>query len=142
MSEINKGHVTPDKTYIYTCHNCGGKNPDCPYCYALNTKRIIEEMQKGAKGQRYYALLKAFLSVEGKAIYDAAAKIRADNGKALIYDVGYLSLRFGLNFKATCEWLNECGFMRSGMYELAMQHLKVKDIYAEARKMWPELEDK
>lgn len=137
MTTINKGHLTEDKAYIYTCHNCAGQNPDCPYCYGLNTERILAEMKKGAQGQRYYALLKAFLSVQGQAMVQKARDIQqAQGGKLLVYDIGYLSLHFGLNLKATWEWLSEAGVVASGSYEFALGHLKVRDIYALARRKY------
>jgi hypothetical protein len=134
MSVINKGRIEGFK-YCYKCHNCDGTQAECVYCYALDTQRIKQEI-KTARGQRYYALLKAFLSVEGEAICKKLLWIKKSRGRVLLFDVGYLSLLFGLNFKATCEWLEEANLVTSGIYELAMKHLTVKEIYEEARNRW------
>lgn len=130
---IAKGITQPDGTYIYTCLKCGGKGGDCPDCYGLDTERILAAMKEGARGERYYALLKAFLSVNGKAITDEGKRIYAERDSLRPIDMGYISLKFGLNFKATVEWLEETRVMRSGVYE-KVKHFKVKDIYDAARK--------
>lgn len=103
------GHAHEDGSYEYTCGLCGGQgsNASCPWCYGLNVKRISEEMRKGARGQRYYSLLKAHLSITGKAIVDECKRLKAEQGKITPVEIAYLSVKFGLNFKATWEWLEE-----------------------------------
>lgn len=146
---VAQGETLPDGTYIWECNKCEG-NPDCDWCYGLDANRIIEEMNKGARGQRYYALLKAFLSVHGKGMVDFANTLRENNGKMSPAALGAVSLKFGLNFKATCEWLEETRVIRTGAYVHIMgsrwrqpdgssKKIAVKDIYAAARERWPEL---
>lgn len=130
---VAQGKTLEDGTYIWTCNKCED-NPNCDWCYGLDTTRIIEEMTKGARGQRYYALLKAFLSVKGKAITDEGKRIYAERGGLNTVDMGYISLKFGLNFKATVEWLEETRVMRTGNVYEKVKHFKVKDIYEAARK--------
>lgn len=122
MMIVAKGQTLPDGTYLWTCNKCGGSNNlDCDWCYGLNLPRIQEEMQKGARGQRYYALLKAFLSSEGKRMVDFARTLAEENGKLSPVAVGWVSLSFGLNFKATCEWLEETHVIRAGAYTHIME---------------------
>jgi hypothetical protein len=134
--KVAQGKTMDDGTYIWECNKCeGNNNPACDWCYGLNTERIIEEMQKGARGQRYYALLKAFLSVQGKAMVDYAKSL--DN-KLRVVDLGQISLKFGLNFKATVEWLEETRVIRSGSYDrFKRSGLKVTDVMEATRQEYP-----
>ncbi|MGB1286100.1 MAG: hypothetical protein ACPG7F_06170 [Aggregatilineales bacterium] len=113
MMAVAKGRTLPDGTYIYTCGNCGGvgwhaSGDTCNHCYALDYAQITEAI-KSARGQRYYALLKAALSISGKAIVHCANAIKNENkwGKLRFVDLGYIALRFNLNLKSTIEWLEE-----------------------------------
>jgi hypothetical protein len=148
---VAKGVTHADGTYVWTCNKCNGRvmqvGYPCDWCYSLDTDRIIEEMNKGARGQRYYALLKAFLSVKGKDMVDFCRTLHGPTGKLSPAAVGWVALTFGLNFKATCEWLEETGSIRSGAYERIMEsHLylpdgttkqvKVRDILDAAREKW------
>jgi hypothetical protein len=141
---VAKGITQPDGTYLWQCNKCNERNPDCDWCYGLNTSRIIEEMNKGARGQRYYALLKAFLSVSGKAMVDCAHSTHEPDGKMSPVGVGFVALKFGLNFKATCEWLEETHCIRAGAYDYIMsgnltqvdgtkKRVQVRDIYDAVR---------
>lgn len=141
--KVAQGKTLSDGTYIWECNKCeGNNNPDCDWCYGLDEKRIAEEMAKGAQGQRYYALLKAFLSINGKALADFARDLKAQRGGSLrVIDFGYISLRFGLNFKATVEWLEETHVIRSGAYsQINRSKLKVADIYSAAAQEYELLE--
>jgi len=136
-----KGVSSTDGTYIYTCGKCNGyglyRGDVCDWCYNLDTTRIIEEIKKGARGQRYYSLLKAFLSVNGKAIVDEHRRIKCENGKVVVVDIGYISLKFGLNLKATWEWLEETQCVYSGTYNhFTESKLKVSDVYKAAREKY------
>lgn len=147
MKPVAKGQSYPDGTYVYTCGTCNGAgfvgdNHDCPDCYGLNVEKIVEQIQKGARGQRYYGLLKAFLSVRGKEIVSGFWTIKARDGKVTPVDIGYLSLKYGLNLKATWEWLEECRCVHSGMYEhFGSSGIKVRDVYEAAREKYPDLRE-
>lgn len=145
---VAQGKTQPDGLYIWECNKCeGNHNPNCDWCYGLDTTRIIEEMTKGARGQRYYALLKAFLSVNGKAMVEFAKTLRGEDGGYSPAGIGWVSIKFGLNFKATCEWLEETNVLRAGWYDRVMdvrirtpdgktKRLQVKDILDAARQRY------
>jgi hypothetical protein len=130
--KLASGKTLSDGTYEWQCNKCEG-NPECDWCYALDMARIVEEMNKGARGQRYYALLKAFLSINGKAIHDFAISLKEQRGSLRVIDLGYVALNFDLNFKATVEWLEETHVIRAGAYsQISRSKLKVADILAAA----------
>lgn len=137
--DVAKGYITPDKRYIYVCSKCDGtgryRNNDCDWCYNLDLDVLRAEI-KTARGKRYYALLKAILSRVGKPIVDTANKIHDETGKLTPIDIGYLSLWFDLNFKATCEWLEEAQIIPHGMHDRIRQNVKVGDLYALAREKY------
>lgn len=137
-----KGQRQPDGTYIYTCGKCHGRdgNQDCDWCYGLNLDRIVEEMQKGARGQRYYSLLKAHLSITGKEIVDEWQRLKEEKDALRAADIGYLSLKFRLNFKATWEWLEENWLVNVSYDRFAESALTVREVYEETRRLYPELE--
>lgn len=116
--KVAKGQIQLDNMYIYTCGNCNGvgffSNEVCPHCYNLDYERLTQEF-KTARGSRYYALLKAILSVSGKAIADEFIDLKSTHGKLSPVQMGYLTLRFGMNFTALGEWLEECRLIPSGM---------------------------
>lgn len=138
MSEnmLRKGKTAPDGTYTYKC-GCCFEIPSCPYCYGGDLDKCREAI-KTARGQVYYGLLKTILSHVGKQMYDEAKNWQ---GKLAVVDLGYISLKYGLNFKATCEWLEETCVLPTGIYDRIMDgsRLKVKDIYAAAREKYPEV---
>ena len=82
---VAQGQVMPDGRYIYTCGSCYGTGYHrrtgvrCPDYYDLGIARITNAL-KTARGARYYALLKALLSVRGKEIRDEALRIQAAQG--------------------------------------------------------------
>lgn len=152
---VAKGVTQKGGVYVWTCNKCNGTGESaagfCTWCYGLDTERIIEEMNKGAKGQRYYALLKAFLSVKGKEIVDFAKPLGGDNRGFAPAAVGLVSLKFGLNFKATAEWLEETSVLNSGWYwRVMLKHItlpdgksrrvQVQDILEAARQKWPDFQ--
>lgn len=145
---VAQGKTLSDGTYLWECNKCEG-NPECNWCYGLDTDRIVDEMKKGAKGQRYYALLKAVLSVRGKEMVDFAKTMRQENGGFSPAGIGVVSLKFGLNFKATAEWLEETSILPSGWYERVMDSrvrlpdgkvykMRVKYILDAAQKLQPD----
>jgi hypothetical protein len=135
-----KGKTLDDGTYVYKCGKCYGRGKyhgeTCDWCYALDIQRIVEEMKKGARGQRYYSLLKAFLSVNGKAMVEECHRIAQEQQKVTPVDIGYLSLKFGLNFKATWEWLEETHCLRTTYHLFEDSGKKVRDVYALAREKY------
>lgn len=142
---VAKGKTLEDGTYLYTCGHCNGTgrvgDTVCNWCYALDTDAVLAAMREGARGQRYYGLLKAYLSVKGKEIVDEARRIRHERGSFTPVELGYLHVMFGLNFKATVEWLEETGVIRSGIYEaFTNSGYKVRDFVAKAKERYPELE--
>lgn len=145
MSEqVAKGRTLEDGTYLFTCGHCNGagqRDGDvCSWCYGLDTDRILAAMRDGTRGQRYYGLLKAYLSVKGKTICDEAQRLKRERGGTLtLVELGYIHLKYGLNFKATVEWLEETSCIRSGTYDLYIENRwKVKDIVAAARERYPD----
>jgi hypothetical protein len=137
-----QGRTLEDGSYIYVCGLCRGRgnNAECPWCYGLNFDRIVEEMRKGARGQRYYSLLKAHLSITGKAMVDECKRLRTELGAITPVEIAYLSVKFKLNFKATWEWLEETRCLRTS-YDSVVLGFKVKEIVAAAREKYPELNE-
>lgn len=132
-ARVGKGQSRPDGSYDYICAACRDSGvvdgSECVWCYGKDADRILDEMHKGARGQRYYALLKAYLSVKGRDIVAAAQWMHGGEHKLTVIDLGHLHLRFGLNFKALTEWLEECGVIRSGVYDrLKANGVRIKDI--------------
>lgn len=138
-----KGKTQPDGTYLFTCGTCGGKahtdkSIECAWCYGGDVARIATEL-KTARGQRYYGLLKSFLRERGKAMVDELRRLQAErDGTITPVEVGYVSLKFNLNFKATWEWLHETHCIRYAYEDLDFKYT-VKRVYAAARERYPEL---
>jgi hypothetical protein len=130
----------PDGSYVYICGRCSGvgywRGRLCTDCYNLDLAPIRAELA-GARGQRYYALLKAFLSLIGKDMVDEAKRVKVECGHITPPDVGYISLAFGLNFKATWEWLEETCVIRTSWSAFEDSGLKVRDVYRVAREHHP-----
>lgn len=125
---VAKGQWIPDQGYIYTCANCGGSgfnaNEPCCHCYGLDIPVLMEQFAT-ARGQRYYALLKAILSVQGKAIVDDVLSIKTASGKVLLSDIIGLFIKWQWprnRWKPFVEWLEETYTVRPGLYE------RLKDI--------------
>lgn len=145
---VAKGKIQPDGNYKYRCGQCGGSGQyagrTCSHCYDLNLPKLLEEFEL-ARGERYYAILKAILSLQGKAIIDEAKRISASNpsGKLVVIDLGYLCIKFGFGqrMKPLVEWLEEGQVIPYGSYErLHHRAPKVSVIIAEARLAHPELD--
>lgn len=133
-SMLRKGKTLLDGTYVYTC-GCDYKNPACAYCYGHDLAKCQEAI-KTSRGEVYYGLLKTILSHVGKAMVDETKALRAHQNKLSAVDIGYISLKYGLNYKATCEWLEETQMLPAGTHEriTEMRDYSVKCIYSEARK--------
>lgn len=135
---VAKGKSSPDGTYIYTCGTCDGRG--CTDCYGGDTEKILAAMNAGARGQHYYALLKAFLSVKGRAMVESFHRVKAENGGTITpVDLGYITSLHGLNFKATVEWLEETGCVRVGTHRQIIESrgLTVRRIMDAARDKYP-----
>lgn len=140
---IAKGQIQPDYAYQYTCGHCSGvgfllsTGKICPHCYNLDLPRLLEAFQT-ARGSRYYALLKAILSIQGKAICDRYLEIYAERGNHwIVIDYGRLVLEFGWGkrMKPLAEWLEECRLIPTGTYEKIRERgPKIGDIIAGAQR--------
>jgi hypothetical protein len=137
---VARGHIEPDKTYVYTCGRCRGRgavNAElCTDCYNGKLDRLLVEFAV-ARGERYYALLKSILRIQGRDIYLEASRIRDAKEKFTPFDLGTLMLKFHWpenRMKPLAEWLEETQFMPTGMYShLQEQRFKVKDAMSWAR---------
>lgn len=135
INQLRKGYINPDKTYIYRC-GCGFRNPECPYCYGNDLARCKTAI-KTARGSVYYGLLKTILGHIGKTMYDHEQRIEREEGDFTVADIGYLSIVYDLNFKATCEWLEEVYAINSGTYDRIKDcGIKVGAILKKAREVW------
>lgn len=135
VNQLRKGHINPDKTYVYRC-GCGFGDPECPYCYGNDLARCKTAI-KTARGSVYYGLLKTILGYIGKTIFDDEQRIERERGDFTVADIGYLSLVHDLNFKATCEWLEETGAICTGTYDRLMDlGIRVRDVLKKARETW------
>jgi len=126
---IAKGQRQTDGSYIYTCGNCDGvgffSDKACPHCYNLNYDELLIQF-KTARGERYYAILKAILSIKGKAIVDRAEEYKSkhSNGKMSVADCFHLLMdfKFPLNrFKPLVEWLEETRTIKTGSFRRIQQ---------------------
>jgi hypothetical protein len=133
MNEVAKGQWDKDRGYLYTCGNCNGRGQVrgevCDHCYALDYDALMYAFRV-ARGSRYYALLKAILSIKGKEIYDTARQIKANTDKIVIADLFALLVQFQFppnRMKPLVEWLEETQVCPSGAYErLKERGLKIR----------------
>jgi len=127
---VAKGQIQSDNSYQYTCGNCKGighfmdsktgEYEDCTHCYNLDYDKLLEAFRL-ARGERYYAILKAILSLKGKAIADSAIVRRNANAniKLTIADLLHLLMEFNFprnRFKPLVEWLEETRTLPIGVY--------------------------
>lgn len=137
---INQGHIADDYRYHYTCRQCEGwhgANSACSHCYNGDTDRLLVEFAT-ARGERYYALLKAILVIQGQNICEAMQQIRDENSDRFTpVDLAGLVLAFGWpenRMKPLAEWLEECQFIPAGMYEyLKDKGMKPSDVIRAAK---------
>lgn len=127
--EVAKGKSLEDGTYIYTCGKCGGGSATCDWCYGGDFIKVRDALKQGRRGQTYYSLLKEFLRIAGKAMVSEFAALP----KHTPVSVGYIALRFGLNYKATWEWLSEC-YQCKPYRDPKEYGWKVADVYEAVRK--------
>lgn len=92
----------------------------------------LTEKLKVTRGKGYYTVLKAILAQVGPQIAADAEAIKAANGgKFTVYNVGCLAVKYDLNFKATCEWLEESRVLPAGTYDrLKERGLKAREVFA------------
>lgn len=85
---------------------------------------------KTARGKGYYTILKQILSECGeKIVVDAKELASQQGGKLKVIDIATLANKYDLNYKATCEWLEECKVLPCGAYErLKDRGLKARDV--------------
>lgn len=143
---VAKGQIQPDGSYKYRCGQCGGSGQyagrTCSHCYNLDLPKLLEEFEL-ARGERYYAILKAILFLIGKDIIDEAKRITQAQGKFTPVDIAYLCLkfRFKRRFKPMAEWLEESQIIRAGTYEnLKDMGFSVSDLLARAELKYGPLE--
>lgn len=95
---------------------------------------LIAELNT-ARGQRYGRLLRQVLMYIGPAITADCERFKAETGTVTPVNLGQLMLRYGLSFKATCEFLEEARCLPTGTYEkLKRDGPKVRDVLDAARK--------
>lgn len=128
MTSIGKGKWSPETGYKYTCKNCDGTgviidakrgDVECCHCYGLDIPRLKAEF-KLARGARYYALWKAILSIEGKAMVEAVKARKKPDGTFTPADLFIVFMQFELpinRWKPFVEWLEETYAVSPGIYE-------------------------
>jgi hypothetical protein len=125
---VAKGVWNPETGYEYTCGKCHGTGDWhgylCDHCYGVLQPdaqwNAIMSAFKTAKGERYYALWKAALSLRGKEIVDAVLEIKAERGKVTIADIFHLMVKFDwprMRAKPFFEWLEETTMLPTGTYD-------------------------
>lgn len=78
----------------------------------------LTEKLKVTRGKGYYTVLGAILTEVGQQMIADANAIKAENGgKFTVYNVGCLAVKYDLNFKATCEWLEQSRVLPVGTYD-------------------------
>ena len=77
----------------------------------------LTDKLKVTRGKGYYTVLKAILAAIGPQIAADARAIVAENGEFSPYNIGCLAVKYNLNFKATCEWLEESQVLPVGTYD-------------------------
>jgi hypothetical protein len=92
------------------------------------TTALPQTPERPLRGKAYYDHLKVLLGIVGSSL---AAEARLTEALTPV-TVGILALRYGLNYKACCEWLEECRILPAGTYDRIADGLKIKDILTEA----------
>jgi hypothetical protein len=152
MMPVAKGYIDNSCTYHYTCGNCKGighfmdsktgKYEVCTHCYDLDYAKLIDAFRL-ARGEQYYAILKAILSLKGKDIHDRVWEIGEARGKyrerfdgiqvpvITVADMLHLLMEFQFpqnRFKPLVEWLEECRFVPTGTHDkIRRSNFKVRD---------------
>lgn len=102
----------------------------------MNKEQLAEltKKLKVTRGKGYFTLLKQILAECGQQIVDDAYAIATQNGRLTPFDVGVLAVKYDLNFKATCEWLEDSRVIPTGIYQrLMLRGLKAEQVLKEAR---------
>lgn len=125
---VAKGKWSPETGYVYTCGKCAGTGlyfgMECQHCYGNLSQDVqwqtIMIAFKTARGQRYYALLKAALSIKGKAIVEDAESCIARDNTLTVAEIFYMMVRHDwprIRAKAFFEWLEETYTIKTGVYQ-------------------------
>lgn len=94
----------------------------------------LTDQLKTARGKRYYDILKLILVDVGPQIVADAQQIAIDTGKLTVLDIGRMAVKYDLNYRATCEWLEESRVLPAGAYQrLKDNGLKVGEVLAAAK---------
>lgn len=91
----------------------------------------LTEKLRHTRGKGYYTVLQAILADIGPQLAaDAVAILAESGGKMTVYNVGCLAVKYDLNFKATCEWLEESRVIPTGTYQrLKERGLKAREVF-------------
>jgi len=96
---------------------------------------------KVTRGKGYFTVLKTILAECGQQmVNDAKGTIQVE-GKFTVLDIGKLAIKYDLNFKATCEWLEESMIIPAGTYirlkKRGLKATKVLEAAAQPNKQNP-----
>lgn len=86
------------------------------------------------QGRAYYDELKRLIREHGAQMLEDAIDIKTETHMFTPYDLAYLALKYRLNMKATCEWLEESGFLLHGTYAKLLDR-RFKPVTV-ARRVW------
>lgn len=92
---------------------------------------------KNARGKRYYDILKEIMYGDiGAAMLEDFDQVVKATGHFQLADLARIAMRYDVNLKATCEWLEEKRRLGTGTYDrLKDRGLKVKKLYADVLAM-------
>jgi hypothetical protein len=88
------------------------------------------------QGKAYYDALKRILREIGSSLLQDAIDIKTETHTFTPHNLCYLALKYRLNVKATCEWLEESGFLLHGTYQ-TLRERRFKPMYV-VRQVWSE----
>jgi hypothetical protein len=95
----------------------------------------LTDKLKVTRGKGYYTVLKQILAECGQQMADEARAIKEATHRITLYDLGVLALKYGLNFKATTEWLEESRVLKAGTYQrLVDSGVKAREVFTAVRK--------
>lgn len=87
------------------------------------------------RGKAYHTLLKTILDECGQQIVQEARVIIVGSGRLAPVDIGALAIKYDLNFRATCEWLEESQVIPTGVYDRLIERgLRVSEVLAAVSK--------
>ncbi len=77
----------------------------------------LNDKLRAARGKGYFTVLKAILAKCGQDIINDAQEVKRKDGRITPFNIAEIALKHDLNFKATCEWLEESGVIPSGSHQ-------------------------